>query len=68
LVTPLSAGGTDGGPRLVAYDKTTGRLVGSVDLPAGAIGVPMTYQAKGKQYLAVTIGGDPARLVALTLP
>ena len=68
LVTALAAGGTDGGPRLAAYDKTTGREVGSVDLPAGAIGVPMTFMVEGKQYLAVTIGGAPARLVALTLP
>ena len=32
LISALSAGGTDGGPRLVARDKATGQIVGSVDL------------------------------------
>ena len=43
LVSALPAGGTDDGPRLVARDKRTGEIVGSVDLPAQAIGTPMTY-------------------------
>ena len=43
LISALTAGGTDGGPRLIARDKATGEIVGSVDLPAGAIGTPMTY-------------------------
>ena len=68
LVSALSAGGRDGGPRLVARDKTTGEIVGSVDLPAGAIGTPMTYLHEGKQYIALTIGGDVPELIALALP
>ncbi len=68
LVSALSAGGTDGGPRLVARDKATGEIVGSVDLPAGAIGTPMTYMHEGKQYIALTIGGDVPELIALSLP
>ena len=67
LVSALTAGGGDGGPRLVARDKATGRMVGSVDLPSGAIGTPMTYLAGDRQYIALTIGGGP-RLVALALP
>ena len=67
LVSALAAGGAGGGPRLVARDKTTGRIVGSVDLPSGAIGTPMTYLAGGRQYIALTIGGGP-RLIALALP
>ena len=68
LVSALSAGGSDGGPRLVARDKATGAIVGSVDLPAGAIGTPMTYLHEGKQYVALTVGGDVPELIAFALP
>ncbi len=68
VVYTLSAGGSNGGPRLVAYDKATGELVGSVDLPGGAIGTPMTYMHAGRQYIAVTIGGETSSLLALRLP
>ena len=68
LVSALSAGGTDGGPRLVARDKTTGVIVGSLDLPAGAIGTPMTYMYEGKQYIALTVGGTVPELITLALP
>ena len=67
LIYCLTAGGTDGGPRLVAYDKTDGRELASVDLPAGAIGTPMTYLLDGRQYIALTVGGGP-RLIAFALP
>ena len=52
---------------MVAYDKTSGELLGSIDLPSGAIGTPMTYMADGKQYIALGIGGGP-RMVAFALP
>ncbi len=68
LFSALSAGGSDGGARLVAYDKATGEELGSVDLPRGAIGTPMTYMVDGKQYIALTIGGTPPELIALGLP
>ena len=68
LVSALTAGGTTGGPRLVARNKATGEEVGSFDLPAGAIGTPMTYMHGGKQYIALTIGGDVPELIALALP
>ena len=68
LVSALTAGGTDGGPRLVARDKATGAIVGSLDLPAGAIGTPMTYLHAGRQYIALTIGGDIPELIALSIP
>ncbi len=68
LISALSAGGSDGGPRLVARDKSTGAIVGSVDLPSGAIGTPMTYMYEGKQHIALTIGGDVPELIALALP
>ena len=67
LIYCLTAGGTNGGPRLVAYDKTDGRELASVDLPTGAIGTPMTYQLDGRQYIALTVGGGP-KLIAFALP
>ena len=70
LVSALTAGGAgnDGGPRLVARDKSTGAIVGSIDLPGGAIGSPMTYMHEGRQYIALTVGGDAPELVAFALP
>jgi len=67
LLYCLTAGGTNGGPRLVAYDKASGAELASIDLPSGGIGTPMTYLVDGKQYIALTIGGGP-RLVAFALP
>ncbi len=67
LVYCLTTGGTNGSPRLVAYDKTDGTEIASVDLPSGAIGTPMTYVAGGRQYIALTVGNGP-RLVAYALP
>ena len=66
LISALSAGGSDGGPRLIARNKATGEIVGSVDLPSGAIGTPMTYILDGRQYIGLTIGGP--RLIAFALP
>jgi quinoprotein glucose dehydrogenase len=68
LVSALSTGGDDDGPRLVARDKSTGDIVGWVDLPARAIGTPMTYMHGGVQYIALTIGGRVPELVSLRLP
>ena len=68
LVSALSTGGADNGPRLVARDKSTGDIVGWVDLPARAIGTPMTYMHGGVQYIALTIGGRVPELVSLRLP
>ena len=67
MVSALTAGGSDGGPRLIARDKLSGNIVGSIDLPAGAIGTPMTYMHNGEQYIALTVGGDVPALIALVL-
>ena len=67
LLYCLTAGGLNEGPRLVAYDKANGTELGSVDLPSGAIGTPMTYMVNGKQYIALTVGDGP-RLIAFALP
>ena len=68
LIHALTTGGTSGGPRLVAYDKVTGAELASVDLPAGALGSPMTYLLDGRQHIALTVGGDVPGLVTLRLP
>ncbi|HUK17771.1 MAG TPA: pyrroloquinoline quinone-dependent dehydrogenase [Bryobacteraceae bacterium] len=47
------------GAMLRAYDKTTGREVGSVIMPAPQSGSPMTYMLKGKQYIVVAVSGGP---------
>ena len=69
LIYALTAGGSNDGPRLVAFDKATGEEVDSVDLPGGAIGTPMTYMLDGKQYVSLTVGGRRVpQLIALALP
>src|SRR5262249_27074303 len=45
------------GALLHAYDKATGKEVGSVYMPAPQTGSPMTYMLNGKQYIIVAIGG-----------
>jgi quinoprotein glucose dehydrogenase len=69
LISALTAGGRDDGPRLVARDKKTGEEVASLDLPGTALGAPMTYLIDGKQYIAVPVSGTPVpELVAFALP
>jgi len=56
-------------PKLCAYDKATGKLVGEVALPRNATGAPMTYMRNGKQFIVVPTGGSnlPAELIAFCL-
>lgn len=56
-------------PSLVAFDKTTGKVVGEVALPRNATAAPMTYMLNGQQYIVVATGGAnlPAELIALKL-
>lgn len=58
------------GAMLRAYDKTSGKEVGSVWMPAPQSGSPMTYSVNGKQYLIVAISGGnySGEYVAYTLP
>ena len=68
------AGGGRGGaapvpPQLYAFDKTTGKQVGAVSIPAVNTAVPMTFMHHGKQYVVFATGaGVNTSLVALTLP
>jgi glucose dehydrogenase len=45
------------GAMLRAYDKTNGKEVGAVYMPAPQSGSPMTYMLNGKQYLVVAVSG-----------
>ena len=67
LISSVPTAGSSGGPALVAWNKQTGEIEGTVDLPAGPVGTPMTYMLDGRQYIAVAIGGGP-RIVAYALP
>jgi glucose dehydrogenase len=57
-------------PKLYAYDKSSGRLLAEVTLPANASGAPITYMAGGKQHVAFPVGGSniAEELIALALP
>jgi quinoprotein glucose dehydrogenase len=59
-----------GGEMFHAYDKQTGETIWEMELPKRQSGVPMTYMIDGKQYIAMAMSarGEPAELVALTLP
>jgi quinoprotein glucose dehydrogenase len=57
--------------KLRAYDKATGELIVEHDLPANATGSPMTYAARGKQFVVVAVGGSnlaSAELIGFALP
>jgi quinoprotein glucose dehydrogenase len=58
------------GALLRAYDKASGQDAGSVYMPAGEGGTPMTYMINGKQYIVLAISGPgyPAELIAFRLP
>ena len=66
----FSSGPGGGGPLFRALDKATGKTLHEMRLPANETGIPMTFLARGKQYIVVAIGNRdfPAELVALTLP
>ncbi len=58
------------GAMLRAYDKATGKEVGSVLMAAPQSATPMTYMQNGKQYIVVAISGGvySGEYVALKLP
>jgi quinoprotein glucose dehydrogenase len=58
------------GAMLRAYEKATGREVGSVFLPAPQTGSPMTYRRDGRQYIVVAVSSAQygAEFLAFRLP
>ncbi len=61
---------TDFAPGFYAYDKATGELLATIEVPSNVMSAPMTYMADGKQYIVFAIGGleADAELIALSLP
>ena len=55
-----------------AFEKSTGKLVWETDLPAMANATACTYEAKGKQFIALSVGGTPENpsgfIMAFSLP
>jgi quinoprotein glucose dehydrogenase len=58
------------GAMLRAWDKTNGREVGAVWMPAPQSGSPMTYMVDGKQYIVVAVSGGSysGEFLAFSLP
>jgi quinoprotein glucose dehydrogenase len=58
------------GAMLRAYDKATGKEVGTVYMPAPQSGSPMTYMLNGRQYIVVAVSGGPysGEYLAFSLP
>ena len=70
LFVAEGTGGVGASPIFRAVNKATGEIVAEIDLPANQGGIPFTYEADGKQYVAmfVTSGSSAAELVAYALP
>jgi quinoprotein glucose dehydrogenase len=58
------------GAMLRAYDKKTGKEIGAVYMPAQQSGSPMTYLARGKQYIVVAVSGGnhSGEYIAFSVP
>jgi len=65
----LYASDGGGGKKFRSYEKTTGKIISEIELPANQCGVPMTYSINGKQYIVIAAGaaGHAGELVALSL-
>jgi quinoprotein glucose dehydrogenase len=68
LVT--NPGGRPRGAMLRGYEKTSGKEVGAVYMPAPQSGSPMSFQVDGKQYIIVAVSGgnDSGEYIAFALP
>lgn len=72
----VTAGGlifvtTSSDRKLRAYDQDNGKVLWEKDLPAASEGVPAVYEANGRQYLAISVGGAglfPPRIPGHPLP
>jgi quinoprotein glucose dehydrogenase len=58
------------GAMLRAYDKSSGREVGAVYMPAPQSGSPMSYMLNGVQYIVIAVSGGTysGELIAFRLP
>jgi quinoprotein glucose dehydrogenase len=63
-------GDPDAGRKILyAFDKRSGTLLREFELDGFAAAAPMTYLHRGRQYLAMSVGGnEDAAIVAFALP
>ncbi|MEO8582140.1 MAG: PQQ-binding-like beta-propeller repeat protein [Flavitalea sp.] len=58
--------------KLSAYDKDSGKLLWEYALPSFASSSPSSFMSNGKQYIAVSVGGDKesyaGRIMVFALP
>ena len=54
--------------KLRARDADTGKVVWEVDLPAASEGVPTVYEAGGREYVVIAVGGSGMFANQLGLP
>jgi quinoprotein glucose dehydrogenase len=60
---------TSDGPKLVARDKSNGDELAAIVLPGNPSSAPMSFSIEDRQYIAVSIAGQPApELVVYALP
>lgn len=65
----IHAQNASAGPKLIARNKATGEEVAAIDLPAAPGGAPMSYEMNGRQYIALSLRGNPApELIVFALP
>jgi glucose dehydrogenase len=50
--------------RFRAYDRSSGREVWSMELPAASEGMPATYAINGRQFIAVPVAASPGMFAA----
>ena len=50
--------GTSSDRKIRARDADTGKVLWEYELPAATEGVPAVYQAGGREYLVIGVGGD----------
>jgi quinoprotein glucose dehydrogenase len=71
LVPPWAPHGDPDADRKILYvfDKQSGQLLREMDLPGRAAASPLSFLYRGKQYLAMAVGGnEDAAVVALAVP
>jgi len=66
----LAGEGYGGDPHFYGYDKATGEIIADLEIPGTQTSLPMTYMHEDEQYVVFTVGGggQPAQLIAMTLP
>ena len=53
-----------------AQQEATGEIIADLEIPGTQTSLPMTYMHEDEQYVVFTVGGggQPAQLIAMTLP